>query len=81
MVPTSFGVSFCKAEMLFKHIAYTEAKEEKIQRDKLESESGKIWISMDIRKRRVRHHLYYVYNEIIKETISRIYVIFQVDDK
>ena len=40
-----FGGSFCKAEIL------------KIQRDKLESESGKIWISMEIRNRRVRCHL------------------------
>lgn len=61
--------------MLFEHISYAEAQEKKIKSDKLESESGKIQIFVEIRKRRMRHHLYYVYNETIKETTSRIYVI------
>lgn len=45
---------FFQEEILFKRICYTEAKEEKVQRDRLEGESKseKNWISIEIGKKK-----------------------------
>lgn len=48
------GFFFFQEEVLFEHIFRTEAEENKMQRDRWESESrsGKIWISIKIGKRK-----------------------------